>query len=103
MFTSMFSSLGVVVFMTAIIVEVLKKILPDKIPTQIVTIIVSVLCSIGVALTMPEITVALIIKAIYSGFAASFISMYGFDTFKGLYNRFTLDKEQDIGKEEDDE
>lgn len=95
MFTDLFSSLGILVFATAVIVEVLKKILPDKIPTQILTIIVSILCAIGITLCLPEITIAALIKGVFTGFAAAFISMNGFDTFKNLYTRFTFKNEDD--------
>lgn len=95
MFTDLFSSLGILVFATTIIVEVLKKILPDKIPTQLLTVAVSILCAVGMTLCLPEITVAAVIKGIFTGFAASFISMNGFDTFKNLYGRFTLKQQDD--------
>lgn len=100
MFTDLFSSLGVLVFATTIIVEVLKKILPDKIPTQALTIVVSVLCAIGITLCLPEITIAALVKGVFTGFAAAFISMNGFDTFKNLYGRFTTNN---IDEDKEDE
>lgn len=95
---SLFSSLGTLVFATTVIVEVLKKILPAKIPTQILTVVVSILVAVGMVLCLPEITIAATVQAIFTGLAASFISMYGFDTFKELYERFNFTKKDDEDK-----
>jgi Mg2+/Co2+ transporter CorB len=76
-------------FLTIIMVEVLKKIIPDKFPTRILTLIVAEIVAIVIPILNPaiDISVISIITSILNGFVIAFISMNGFDSLKGIWQR----------------
>jgi len=86
--------IGGLSFIVTVIVEVIKntKVL-EKVPTQLVAIIVSILvCVIGylayASYSAMVITWYYIFAALIAAFVVSYVSMYGFDTLKELYDRF---------------
>lgn len=84
-------SIAGVAFVTMIIVQMVKDVtLVKKIPTKLVAIIVAMLVNFAVlAIEGTILTAGVICYTILSGFIVAYISMYGFDTFKDLYARFT--------------
>ncbi len=86
---------GIFAAATAIIVEVLKAIIPKSFPTKALTMIVSFIVVLGYTIVFGTITVSSIILAIFGGFVVSFVSMFGFDSFKEIVNRFTGGEKQD--------
>ena len=86
--------LGVVMvmaFVVNIIVQVTKEFIP--LPTKAWCIIVSMSVVLGSMLALVsgkqiEFTALTIILGILGSFIIAFISMYGFDTFKELWERF---------------
>lgn len=89
------SSAGGLAALVAIITEILKNILPKSFPTKALTIIVSFLVVFGFTALTAEFTIPVIIGSIFSSFVIGFISMFGFDTFKELLNRFKINDEGD--------
>lgn len=87
--TELIASLGSLTIIVTIIVEVLKNILPDHIPTQILTFCVSLIVCLLVIIFFGEINCINIICGILNGFFVAYISMFGFDTFKSLWQRFS--------------
>ena len=86
---------GILAAATAIIVEVLKAVIPKSFPTKALAMIVSFVVVLGYTIVFGTITVSSIILAIFGGFVVSFISMFGFDSFKEIVNRFTGGEKQD--------
>lgn len=86
--TDLVTSLGGLTILVTVIVEVLKKILPKDLPTQFLTFCVSLLVCLLAVVFMGEITTINIISGLLNGFFVAYISMFGFDTFKSLVNRF---------------
>ena len=82
--------IGILAAIVSIITEVLKKILPQKFPTKILVMIISLIVAIVVVLIFYEISAKMIILSIAGSFIVAFISMYGWDTFKELINRFKV-------------
>ena len=80
--------IGLLAAATAIIVEVLKAVVPKSFPTKALAMIVSFVVVLGYTIIFGTITVSSIILAIFGGFVVSFISMFGFDSFKEIVNRF---------------
>lgn len=86
--------IGGLAFIVTVIIEVIKNIkLLEKVPTQLVVIIVSMLvCVIGylayASYSGIAITWYYVFAAFISSFVVSYVSMYGFDTLKELYDRF---------------
>jgi len=85
---------GGLAFIVSVIIEVIKNTEPlKKVPTQLVVIIVSIIvCTIGYVAYTAYSQITTTWYGIFAAFIASFIvayvSMYGFDTLKELYNRF---------------
>lgn len=77
-------------FISMIIVQMIKDVEPIKrIPTKIVAIIVSMLVNFAVlGIEGTTLTVGIVCSTILSGFIVAYISMYGWDTFKELKDRF---------------
>ena len=92
---SIFGLVGILAAATAIIVEVLKAVIPKSFPTKALTMIVSFIVVLGYTIIFGTITVPSIIFAIFGGFVISFISMFGFDSFKEIVNRFTSGEKKD--------
>lgn len=86
---SVLGLVGILAAATAIIVEVLKAVLPKSFPTKALAMIVSFVVVLAYTFVFGTITVTSIIMAIFGGFVVSFISMFGFDQFKEIINRFT--------------
>lgn len=86
---SVLGLVGILAAATAIIVEVLKAVLPKSFPTKILAMIVSFIVVLAYTIMFGTITVTSIIMAIFGGFVVAFISMFGFDQFKEIINRFT--------------
>lgn len=92
---SVLGLVGILAAATAIIVEVLKAVLPKSFPTKALTMIVSFVVVLVYTFVFGTITVTSIIMAIFGGFVVSFISMFGFDQFKEIINRFTGGEKKD--------
>lgn len=92
---SVLGLVGILAAATAIIVEVLKVVLPKSFPTKALTMIVSFVVVLVYTFMFGTITVTSIIMAIFGGFVVSFISMFGFDQFKEIINRFTGGEKKD--------
>lgn len=92
---SVLGLVGILAAATAIIVEVLKAVLPKSFPTKALTMIVSFVVVLVYTFMFGTITVTSIIMAIFGGFVVSFISMFGFDQFKEIINRFTGGEKKD--------
>lgn len=84
---SMTGGIGMLSVFVSVIVEILKKKIPQKIPTQLVTIFVSLLVVFGTLVFDEEVTISKCVMSIYTSFIVSFISMFGFDTFKELVQK----------------
>lgn len=80
--------LGGLASTTSVIVEFLKKILPQSFPTKALAIIVSLIVTLGFTLLTYGVTIETIVVGILGSFVVSFISMYGWDTFKDIIERF---------------
>jgi multidrug transporter EmrE-like cation transporter len=86
--------LGVVMalsFVVNIAVQLTKGIVP--IPTKLWCVIVAVAVNVGVLLSVSalgviKLNVAYVIFSIIGSFIVAYIAMYGFDTFKELWERF---------------
>ena len=86
--------LGVIMaiaFLVNIIVQLTKGIIP--IPTKLWCIIVSVfvmatLLFVAVSMQLIKFNACYIILSLFGSFIVAFIAMYGFDTFKELWERF---------------
>lgn len=93
--TSILGTLGLLAGFTTAAVEVLKQILPKKIPTKIVTIIVSFIVTIVFTIiTATTIAPMTIVYAIAGSFIVAYISMFGFDSLKDIFERFKPKKEE---------
>lgn len=88
---------GTLAAINTIIVEVLKNILPKKVPTKIVAMISAMVVVLGYIFLFGVITPQSIILGILGGFVVAFISMFGFDSLKDIFNRFKI-KEDDGGE-----
>lgn len=80
--------LGGLASTTSVIVELFKKILPQSFPTKALAIIVSLIVTLGFTLLTYGVAVETIVVGILGSFVVSFISMYGWDTFKDIIERF---------------
>lgn len=89
------SLLGLLAFGVNIIVEMIKEVGPlKKVPTQSVAIVVSfIVCILGSILYINyagiQVGLGVLIPSILLGaFPVAYIAMFGFDTFKSLYEKF---------------
>ena len=93
-FSKVAALVGILAFIVSIIIEVIKNIGPmKKVPTQLVTIIISiVICTVGyiayASYSKMPLTWYYIFAAFISSFIVAYVSMFGFDTLKELYERF---------------
>jgi len=88
-----------VAFLVNIIVQLTKGFIP--VPTKLWCIIVSIVVMMavlyaGISFCLIEPCSASIIFGIFGSFIVAFIAMYGFDTFKELWERFM--KGEDINE-----
>ena len=81
------SYLGILAFLTMILVEDLKQIVSKSFPTQLLTIIVSLVLSILLPIFCGTLTFASLGTSILNGFIAAFISMNGFDSLKNIWEK----------------
>ena len=88
---------GTLAAINTIIVEVLKNILPKKIPTKLVAMISAMIITLGYIFIFGIITPQSIILGILGGLVVAFISMFGFDSLKDVFERFKV-KEDDGGE-----
>lgn len=90
------SVLGFLAFLINIIVQLIKNLKYIKdVPTDLVTIITSLIVTMGCSLTYfqmsgTHIDISCIVVPLVASFPIAFISMYGFETFKKLYERFNI-------------
>lgn len=75
--------------MVAVITEVLKNIVPQKFPTKGLALIVSILVVYGYLIIGGDITTSKMTFGAFESFVVSFISMFGYDTFKDIGGKFT--------------
>ena len=86
--SSILGIIGILAIIVSAITEVLKKVIPDSFPAKVVVIITSFIITLAFVLLFCEITVKMIVFGIIGSFIVSFISMYGWDTFKEIIKRF---------------
>lgn len=86
-------------FIVSLITEVLKNLLPKKFPTKLLVMIISLILTIGFVLLFGGVSVINGVYGAIGSFIVSFVSMYGWDSFKELYNRFKYKKENNDGGE----
>lgn len=81
--------ISTIAFVTMFIVQLVKD-LPflAKVPTKLVVIVVSLLVGFGISLSAGTLTVASIFMTVTSSLAGGFVSIYGWDTFYELKDRF---------------
>lgn len=92
---SVLGMVGILAAAVAIIVEVLKAVLPKSFPTKLLTMIVSFVVVLVYTIVFGTITMSSIVLAIFGGFVISFVSMFGFDSFKEIIGRFTGGEKKD--------
>ena len=84
---------GTLAAINTIIVEVLKNVLPKKIPTKLVAMISAIIVVFGYIFIFGTITPQSIILGILGGFVVAFISMFGFDSLKDVFERLKVKEE----------
>lgn len=95
------SVIGVIAFIVSAIVEITKKLKPFSLmPTQLWCMIVSVVvCVAGYfgycAYAGIKAVWYFAVAAVIVSFIVAYIAMYGWDTLKELYDRFTIGKKED--------
>ena len=77
---SVIGTIGILAAFVSIITEVLKGIIPKSFPTKLLVLIIILFC---------EISFKMIAAGIIGSFVVSFVSMYGFDSLKSIFDRFT--------------
>lgn len=96
---TLLGTVGGLAFIVSLITEVLKSWLPKKFPTKLLVMIVSLILTIGFVLLFGGVSVINGVYGAVGSFIVSFVSMYGWDSFKELYNRFRYGKENSSGGE----
>lgn len=81
---------GTLAAINTIIVEVLKNILPKKVPTKLVAMISAMFVVLGYVFIFGKVNPQNIVLGILGGFVVAFISMFGFDSLKDVFNRFKV-------------
>lgn len=92
---SVMGVLGILAFATSLVVDVLEAVIPKlkETPSKLTVIIVALIITIMAAVIYCQIMSLAIywyyyILAIFAGFVVAYISMYGWDTFTELKDRF---------------
>lgn len=80
--------IGILAAIVSIIVEVLKRIIPNSFPTKALVIIVSFVITLTFIFIFCKINIKIIALGAVGSFVVSFISMYGWDTFKEIIRKF---------------
>lgn len=88
-------TVGILAAATSIITEVLKAVLPKKFPTKILAMIVSFVVTLVYTFITGPLTATTVVMALFGGFVVSFVSIFGFDQFKEIINRFTGGEKSD--------
>lgn len=96
---TLLGTVGGLAFIVSLITEVLKDWLPKKFPTKLLVMIISLILTIGFVLLSGGVSVINGVYGAIGSFIVSFVSMYGWDSFKELYNRFRYGKENSSGGE----
>lgn len=96
---TLLGTVGGLAFIVSLITEVLKSWLPKKFPTKLLVIIISLILTIGFVLLFGGVSVINGVYGAIGSFIVSFVSMYGWDSFKELYDRFRYRKENSGGGE----
>lgn len=90
--TTLLGILTVLAFIVNIIVQLTKELvpMPTKLWTIIVSIVVTVICTyiVGGCYEFIEFTPATVLLSIVGAFIVAYVAMYGFDTFKELWEKF---------------
>ena len=89
--TEIIAAIITIAFIVNITVQITKNLIP--LPTQLLTIIVSVCVTVvsafaASARNLIEINALTLCETMAVAFVVAYIAMYGFDTFKELWNRF---------------
>lgn len=87
----MFGTILILAFAVNIIVQMTKSYIP--LPTKLWCVLVAMTVNLGalfgaVSLGTLEISVGYVIFSLVGSFFVAYIAMYGFDTFKELWQRF---------------
>ena len=85
---------GTLAAINTIIVEVLKNVLPKKFPTKALAMITSFFVMAGCIIAFGSFNAQSIVLGIFGSFVIAFISMFGFDTFKEVLDRFKVEKDK---------
>lgn len=96
---TLLGTVGGLAFIVSLITEVLKSWLPKKFPTKLLVMIISLILTIGFVLLFGGVSVVNGVYGAIGSFIVSFVSMYGWDSFKELYDRFRYRKEKCGGGE----
>ena len=96
---TLLGTIGGLAFIVSLITEVLKNLLPEKFPTKLLVMIISLILTIGFVLLFGGVSVVNGVYGAIGSFIVSFVSMYGWDSFKELYDRFRYRKENSGGGE----
>lgn len=86
--SSIMGIIGLLAVVVSVFTEFFKKILPKKFPTKALNLIISFITTIVFVIAFCPFNIQMIIMGIAGSFVVSFISMYGWDTFNELIDRF---------------
>lgn len=96
--TSTISVIGVIGILAAfvsVITEVLKGIIPKCFPTKLLVLIISLIVTIFAIVLFCDINIKMIIAGVIGSFVVSFVSMFGFDSLKSIFERFRVNNTGD--------
>ena len=85
---SVIGVIGILAAFVSIITEVLKEIIPKSFPTKLLVLIISLIVTVLAVIFFCEISFKMIAAGIIGSFVVSFVSMYGFDSLKSIFDRF---------------
>ena len=85
---SVIGVIGILAAFVSIITEVLKGIIPKSFPTKLLVLIISLIVTVLAIILFCEINFKMISAGIIGSFVVSFVSMYGFDSLKSIFDRF---------------
>lgn len=85
---SVIGVIGILAAFVSVITEVLKGIIPKSFPTKLLVLIISFIVTILTIIVFCEISFKMIAAGIIGSFVVSFVSMYGFDSLKSIFDRF---------------
>lgn len=86
---SVIGVIGILAAFVSIITEILKGIIPKFFPTKLLVLIISLIVTVLAIILFCEINFKMIAAGIIGSFVVSFVSMYGFDSLKSIFDRFT--------------